>query len=94
MPVCETSLTAKQVAEACSIVETAATRKIAGLERRLDLMARALMALEPDGRACDVAQSILATLTAGGDLARYDREATAAWVRQIVDAAVNQFRPR
>jgi len=81
----ETPWSAKEVGHALDVVPQAATRRMARFEDLLSDVLAGLRGLDPDVRPCDLAEMVVATLAAGGALARLDRQRLLRRVRQLAE---------
>lgn len=82
-----TPYTATDVERATGIVPTAATRKLNTFEQRLVGILRACRALDPTGRTCELAESVVAMMVTGGGLAELDRKRLVDRVRVLAEQA-------
>lgn len=76
--------TVKEVAAACRICPTAATRKLLKFERGVQTILRATAASLPKRRPCDLAQMMAGLLVTGGQLGQFDRDRLTRRLRELL----------
>jgi hypothetical protein len=87
----------KEIATACAVAPTAATRKRELFEARLADVLRGLRTLDifsRKSRPCDLAESVASLLDVGGKLAEFDRGRLKARIRQLLEEVEQQTAPR